>query len=402
MIIRIYDGMRVIQERDGSNWPQVAYTRGLDLSGTFEGAGGIGGLLARSHEFTNCSPTITYCLTNASGYGIEDLAVWDNGQTYVTGVWVGTASGDTWSYSFPGVPGRTYYVLGLSQDYYYIQVFADQFPGTLENRGVYFDTSGGVTVTDWGQPLCDGGTSGRWLTHNYYHADGNGNVTCLMNPNDTLVASYRYDPYGNTLAQSGALADANSYRFSSKEFHPASGLYYYGYRFYVPSLQRWVNRDPINEVGFRKLRMIRFGSEEAEINGYMFVRNRPVNVVDTFGLRDWGLLGGKCCNSSKGDEWVLVGDGAWRKLKPGECTGAFEDCDGMTCGGGFYYVSNLEGGNCAHPGKDSPPYNCRRWTPLQQGPNAQPPVWDPVSGKGRGSQQGNTPPGYPYGPRRPE
>ena len=347
----IYDGMRVIQERDGSNWPQVAYTRGLDLSGTFEGAGGIGGLLARSHEFTNCTTTISYCLTNASGYGIEDLAVWDNDQTYVTGVWVGTASGDTWSYSFPGVPGRTYYVWGLSQDYYYIQVFADQFPGTLENRGVYFDTSGGVTVTDWGQPLCDGGTSGRWLTHNYYHADGNGNVTCLMNPNDTLVASYRYDPYGNTLAQSGALADANTYRFSSKEFHASTGMYYYGYRFYLPSLQRWVNRDPINEVGFRKLRMIRFGSEEAEINGYMFVRNRPVNVVDTFGLRDWGLLGGKCCNSSKGDEWVLVGDGAWRKLKPGECTGAFEDCDGMTCGGGFYYVSNLEGGNYAHPGK---------------------------------------------------
>ena len=242
----IYDGMRVIQERDGSNWPQVAYTRGLDLSGTFEGAGGIGGLLARSHEFTNCSPTITYCLTNASGYGIEDLAVWDNDQTYVTGVWVGTASGDTWSYSFPGVPGRTYYVWGLSQDYYYIQVFADQFAGTLENRGVYFDTSGGVTVTDWGQPLCDGGTSGRWLTHNYYHADGNGNVTCLMNPNDTLVASYRYDPYGNTLAQSGALADANTYRFSSKEFHASTGMYYYGYRFYLPSLQRWQNRDPLS------------------------------------------------------------------------------------------------------------------------------------------------------------
>ena len=46
----IYDGWRVIQERDNSNTPTVSYTRGSDLSGSMEGAGGIGGLLARSHD----------------------------------------------------------------------------------------------------------------------------------------------------------------------------------------------------------------------------------------------------------------------------------------------------------------------------------------------------------------
>ncbi len=40
--------MRVIQERNINGVPTVAYTRGPDLSGTLEGAGGIGGLLARS------------------------------------------------------------------------------------------------------------------------------------------------------------------------------------------------------------------------------------------------------------------------------------------------------------------------------------------------------------------
>jgi YD repeat-containing protein len=38
----------VLQERDGGDVPQVTYTRGTDLSGTFQGAGGIAGLLARS------------------------------------------------------------------------------------------------------------------------------------------------------------------------------------------------------------------------------------------------------------------------------------------------------------------------------------------------------------------
>ena len=57
----IYDGMRVIQERDGGNTPSVSYTRGNDLSGSMEGAGlprqseasagGIGGLLARSSGY---------------------------------------------------------------------------------------------------------------------------------------------------------------------------------------------------------------------------------------------------------------------------------------------------------------------------------------------------------------
>src|SRR2546430_4399128 len=39
----VYSGMLVIQERNANNLPLVTYTRGLDLSGTREGAGGIGG-----------------------------------------------------------------------------------------------------------------------------------------------------------------------------------------------------------------------------------------------------------------------------------------------------------------------------------------------------------------------
>src|SRR5665213_771472 len=44
----VYDGMLAVQERDTNNNVLVTYTRGLDLSATRHGAGGIGGLLARS------------------------------------------------------------------------------------------------------------------------------------------------------------------------------------------------------------------------------------------------------------------------------------------------------------------------------------------------------------------
>jgi len=49
-----------------------------------------------------------------------------------------------------------------------------------------------------------------------------------------------------------------------------SGVRYYGYRFYSPQLGRWINRDPIAEVGGYNL----FG----------FVGNDPVDRRDPFGL----------------------------------------------------------------------------------------------------------------------
>jgi len=150
--------MAVEQERDGSNNPLVSYTRGVDLSGSMGGAGGIGGLLART------------------------------------------------------------------------------------------DTNG----------------------NSYYHADGNGNITAMVNSSGTVVAKYLYDSFGNLINKRGILADANTYRFSSKELDQRSGLYYYGYRYYEPNLQRWMNRDPIEECG--------------GINLYGYAGNNPVNWIDPLGF----------------------------------------------------------------------------------------------------------------------
>jgi RHS repeat-associated protein len=168
----LYGGMLIVQERNSGNTPQVTYTRGLDLSGTIEGAGGIGGLLMRSHGYS----------------------------------------------------------------------------------------------------------AGNWSTHNAYHSDANGNVTALMNSAGVLQASYKYNPYGGLISSSGTLAGANTMRFSSKpaifSATGAWGFYYYGYRFYDPGMQRWLNRDPIEEEGGGNL--------------YGFIANNPVNDLDAFGLQTSG------------------------------------------------------------------------------------------------------------------
>jgi RHS repeat-associated protein len=114
-------------------------------------------------------------------------------------------------------------------------------------------------------------------------------VTYLVNSSQSLAASYRYDPYGNTISSSGTLAGANVYRFSSKELHVNSGLYYYGYRWYHPNLQRWPNRDPLGEPGFETLLLrhsfvLNTPAEAVEsANLYGYVLNSPINLIDPFG-----------------------------------------------------------------------------------------------------------------------
>ena len=79
--------------------------------------------------------------------------------------------------------------------------------------------------------------------------DSNGNVTHYLDANGGIAAMYAYDAFGKAIAQSGPLADHFRHRFSTKCLDSETGLYYYGYRFYAPSLMRWLNRDPIGERG---------------------------------------------------------------------------------------------------------------------------------------------------------
>src|SRR5437879_245539 len=75
----IYDGNRVVQERTTSGTPTVAYTRGSDLSGSLESAGGIGGLLSRSSGYSSGNFS-THCFYFADGNGNITYLV-DNSQT---------------------------------------------------------------------------------------------------------------------------------------------------------------------------------------------------------------------------------------------------------------------------------------------------------------------------------
>ena len=99
--------------------------------------------------------------------------------------------------------------------------------------------------------------------------DNIGNITRYLDANGNTVAQYIYDAFGDTLSQSGTMCDVFRHRFSTKYYDAETGLYYYGCRFYSPSLLRWLNRDPISEQG--------------GINLYSFCLNNALYSIDSFG-----------------------------------------------------------------------------------------------------------------------
>ncbi len=206
-------------------------------------------------------------------------------------------------------------------------------------------------------------------------------------------STFKYDVNANGAITSSDLALNKSmygdslfpdFAFTGHYYHARSGLYLTLYRVYNPAIGRWISRDPIGETH--------------ELNLYEYVRNNPLNRVDQFGLWPRTILNyGSCCNNSSRAEWASVVGVGWKMLLPGQCVGLIidgTDCEGMTCGGGFYYVSGLTIGTCSTPGCDLPPFTNRRWTPSDKDPGA-------LSPSQRGMLYGDTPPGYTYGPRPP-
>jgi RHS repeat-associated protein len=102
-----------------------------------------------------------------------------------------------------------------------------------------------------------------------YLYDNKGNVMAVLNSTQSIVASYRYDEFGNLMAKTGTLDQP--FMFSTKRYDESTGTSYYGYRFYSPCTGRWITRDPLGEAG--------------GINLYGFNNNSPMNWVDPDGQK---------------------------------------------------------------------------------------------------------------------
>lgn len=106
----------------------------------------------------------------------------------------------------------------------------------------------------------------------YSYDDQQGSSRLEVDTNGLLISQEEYYPYGGTsvlLAISQLEVSYKTIRYSGKELD-ASGLYYYGYRYYQPWVGRWLSADPAGTVD--------------GLNLYRMCRNNPVTLVDEQGM----------------------------------------------------------------------------------------------------------------------
>lgn len=114
--------------------------------------------------------------------------------------------------------------------------------------------------------------TGKNDCYRYSVADHLGSVSLELAEDGQIISREHFYPFGETAYLEGEDAIEVGYktvRYSGKE-RDATGLYYYGFRYYAPWLQRWINPDPAGAVD--------------GLNAYRMVRNNPVTLFDNDGL----------------------------------------------------------------------------------------------------------------------
>lgn len=102
----------------------------------------------------------------------------------------------------------------------------------------------------------------------YSLGDHLGSSTLELDESAGLLSQEHFYPYGGTACWAGRDAltvKHKTTRYSGREFD-ATGLYYYGYRYYAPWLQRWICPDPAGKAD--------------GLNRYTMVGNNPVSFYD--------------------------------------------------------------------------------------------------------------------------
>ena len=140
------------------------------------------------------------------------------------------------------------------------------------------DNGGNVYIWDSTEPVatrplawkCDASSA-------YYTHDGNRNVSEVIADDGTVAAHYEYAPFGAAIAQHGASAASNPWRFSSEYADVDIVLVYYNFRYYNPIVGSWISRDPSEELG--------------GLNLLCFCMNNPISAYDFLGLTYLDCLG---------------------------------------------------------------------------------------------------------------
>lgn len=123
-----------------------------------------------------------------------------------------------------------------------------------------------VRVLHWQSPP----PTGLNNLYRYNFKDHLGSISVELDADARLISREHFYPFGATAWAKEPDVSYKTARYSGKE-RDATGLYYFGFRYYVPWLQRWLNTDPGGAIDGH--------------NRYRAMRNNPVTYRDSDGRK---------------------------------------------------------------------------------------------------------------------
>lgn len=131
----------------------------------------------------------------------------------------------------------------------------------------------------------------------YYHYNGHGDVTRIIDQSGSVVASYEYDAWGNITSSSGSFANSQPFRYAGYLYDSETGLYYLINRYYDSAVGRFISKEPV----------LTSPPDSIATNPYVYVRNNPVNSTDPNGLGQTGTLYGRVMSTAGSPiQWAAV------------------------------------------------------------------------------------------------
>lgn len=109
------------------------------------------------------------------------------------------------------------------------------------------------------------------ISTKYFHADHLGSSNLISDQAGNLAQYLEYQPYGTTSHSEGS--NVTDYKFTGKELDSTTGLYYYGSRYYDPTLCRFTQPDTI----------VPKYDDPQSLNRYSYCRNNPLRHTDPTG-----------------------------------------------------------------------------------------------------------------------
>ena len=104
--------------------------------------------------------------------------------------------------------------------------------------------------------------------------DALGSTLSLTDGSGSTLASYTYEPFGNTTTSGSS---ASTYQYTGRE-NDGSGIDFYRARYYNPALGRFISEDPLGFAG-------------SGPNFYAYAGNDPISFSDPLGLyNSWDFL----------------------------------------------------------------------------------------------------------------